>query len=396
MVMITSIKEVHNMPDIIELQNQVVDLTEKVEDLTKIINALKIDEQRYLIANKSIAPGIATKIAYDSNGLVLNGDKLVASDIPELEIDAIKNLRSELNDRMKSSDIDRVKKELAAGIVKCTNNIDKTGCKVNVDENGFVVSLSDLLEDDIPALHTSKIEGLDDTIDRILSSIQPTQSSSSSDDNYTISPGVGCKILYDNKGRVISSTELTLDDIPAVIMTEINTIKSSIPSLASQVTVDTIVNNLSKKLDRNEPITPGTYTKLTVDSKGLIKYGEYLSKSDLPELSIDDITELTETLRNKADVNDVISLNESVDSIIGKLSKIDNINSITTDIESRATKKEVVDIRNTVDEIKLLMDNVIDKIPSDMITQTLNDINVELSNLDGRISVIESKLSISE
>ena len=82
-----------NPESIIKLQNDFAALAIDVDDIKKIVNGLKLNEQRYVTKNNSIPPGIACKVAYDSNGLILSGIRLDPSDIPTLGIDNINVLR---------------------------------------------------------------------------------------------------------------------------------------------------------------------------------------------------------------------------------------------------------------------------------------------------------------
>lgn len=66
-------------------------------------------------------------------------------------------------------------------------------------------------------------------------------------------------------------------------------------------------NSLDLKVDKNEPITPNTNTKITYDSKGLILSGSNLEASDIPDLDASKITSgIIDSARLPSFVDDVI------------------------------------------------------------------------------------------
>lgn len=66
-------------------------------------------------------------------------------------------------------------------------------------------------------------------------------------------------------------------------------------------------NSLDLKVDKNEPITPNTNTKITYDSKGLILSGSNLEASDIPNLDASKITSgIIDSSRLPSFVDDVI------------------------------------------------------------------------------------------
>ena len=53
------------------------------------------------------------------------------------------------------------------------------------------------------------------------------------------------------------------------------------------------LNSVVNKLDKNPPITAGTYTKVKVDEKGLVVQGQELSESDVPSISLSKVYDVT-------------------------------------------------------------------------------------------------------
>ena len=74
------------------MKKEIEDITIEISNINKSINALKINDQRRLDANAAIPPGIACKVAFDKNGLIIKGIGLEVSDIPKLDIENINNL----------------------------------------------------------------------------------------------------------------------------------------------------------------------------------------------------------------------------------------------------------------------------------------------------------------
>lgn len=378
------------------LQKQVEDNSATIDNLKKTVNSLKINDQRRLNSNNPIPPGIACKVSYDANGLVTKGIGLETTDIPDLNIDKIINLKKYLDSKASTKDLELFKKSVTDMIqptVKNLGEIAGTGIKFNYNSDGRIISSAELLAEDIPMIPISKIQGLSDIINS-LTFEESLDSNESTISNIKVSSGVFTKVNVDNYGRVVSGDKLTIDDIPIELINKINYIESKIPYLASQHTVDAINNNLSDKLNSNKPITPGTYTKIKVDSKGLVISGEKLNIRDLPELSISDISDLEKILISKATQNDLINLSDTVSSIVNSLNDVGDIIGMKNELKNKASDEEVKKISSRITSIQNTVDSLVNRMPGDMIEKQLQVISNELSNLSGRISVIEQTLSL--
>lgn len=376
---------------IVDLQNRVTDMEQKLVDALKVVKGMEIDRQLNLRANAKIPPGIFTKIAYDTNGLVINGEQLQSSDIPVLPIDGIDGLRKFLNELTRSID----------GCKDNTNNtqpikagaIVGTGTKINYDTNGIIVSSADLGVDDIPELPVDHIDGLQEILKSIQTSINPINDKI---ETTFISSGTFPKITFDSTGHVVSGCKLSVDDIPMEIITKINMIESMIPELASQLSVDYINRLIHDKLDSNKDITPGTYTKIIVDDKGLVIYGDKLTINDLPAINISNIINLATILGNKAEQDDMIRLNDTVSMIVTALSKIGDISVIQNDIKMKAKDSDLKDVSSRVNSMQRLMDELSTKIPNELIMEQLQQIQNELSTVSGKVSVLEQKMGFNQ
>lgn len=383
--------DMENLKIIRDLQDKMNEVLDSFDEIKQDLNGLKLNEQRYLVSNMPIPPGIACKFAYDSKGLILSASQLVESDIPELDIDHIKGLRTLLNGKISDSELERLQIRINNDIPKRSNKVEGSGCKVNYDKYGFIVSVGDLSKDDIPLLPIEKIDGLQDKLTFIESSIKQHTDQV---DEFKVTPGVGCKVTYDSKGRIMSSAGLDMNDIPMAIINHLNEIDSKMINFAQSSTVNGILDTLGHKLDANPNIKSGSYTKVTVDENGLVTKGDTLRKEDLPSLSIDDIVGLKNSLRLKADQTDIIKLNENVSSIMGLVNSIGDIRGMQNLLESKADSSEVTSLSNTLNSLRDTVLNYIQNTHSDTFEDTIRQIQQELSTLSGRISVLERKNKI--
>lgn len=366
------------------------DLIERVDrlegdlvNISTLISRLGIDNQVYLRANDPVSPGIACKVAFDQNGLIRKGYSLDVSDIPDLPIEKILNLRESLDRKSESS----TKRELPSRSAK--KEVVGTGTKVNYDEDGRVVSVSDLLVSDIPDLPIEKISGLVDKL-KIIEELHAVDNNPS---EFKVPPGIGVKITYDSSGRVLKADRLTIDDVPRELIARLNILESNTLNYASSSAVDSIRTAMEKKLDANEYMTPGTYMKVKVDHKGLVIGYEEVTKKDLPPIAMSDVDGLEKILRSKADQSSFIELHETLANFSSLPAKVGEIASIKEGLSKKAEQEEVSAIKNQLSSINSLLQTVMDKIPNDTIIEFLNQIQTDLSTLSGRVAALENKFS---
>lgn len=373
-----------------ELSYRVETLERAIDSLKATVNAVKLDLNERIKSNSTIVPGIATKVAFDEKGLILKGSKLEPSDLPNINIESVIGLKDILDKILSTSDLEKLRNELKSEIKTKSNLPTLTGTKVNVDDNGFVTDVLDLDLSDIPDIPIEKVTGLQDKLD-LLESVKSSPVESTSDVNY-VSAGVHTKITYDNTGRIVSGEDLTLADIPIELIGRINILENKIVSLAQSSIVDNLSKEVSKKLNANdEYVKPGTYTKLKVDSNGLVVRGDKLSIEDLPDITVTDIEGLDSILKNKANTDDIISLNDVVSTVVSSLDKVGDISKLKSELETKAKDSELKDLKNDVTHLKSLMNTLNDKLPNDMILEQLETIQTSLSNIEGRLDVLEHK-----
>ena len=349
----------------------------------KVISALKIDKQLVVNKDQRLKPGIACKVGYNSDGLITSTDTLTPTDIPTLPIEKINGLRDLLNEKVSLTDITSIRRELSN--VYHHSDPVSTGCKVNVDEHGFVTDVSGLTEGDIPTLPISKISGLSE----ILTQLQSLDNQPTTVLDYTISPGTACKITYDEHGRVTGSEELTLSDLPSDILHRLSTVETGIMQAATQKSLSNISQLVTNKLDSNSPITPGKYTKVEVDHKGLITSGSQLTKEDLPTYTPDDILGLNTILSNKVDRSELGELNTSISSLTNTVNKFGDIYTLRDSVQSKVDRSEIQEIKSDIQELKTLVNRMISIMPSDQLFEQLTRIEGELSSLQGRVTLLE-------
>ena len=142
------------------------------------------------------------------------------------------------------------------------------------------------------------------------------------DSNELIEGDTKCKITYDEKGLVIAGEDLTIEDLPELLLAhikdviataeevnilhgieitteELNRLKGLLVTAEElnrlaglNISIDDL-NSVINKLDKNPPITAGTYTKVKVDEKGLVIQGQKLSASDIPSIPLSKIYDIT-------------------------------------------------------------------------------------------------------
>lgn len=376
---------------IADLQVKMNNITENLITIKQKINAIELDTKRCLKSNTPIPPGIGCKFSYDSNGLILKSIPLSSSDIPQLEIDTIKSLRSVLNEKLGRAEFEKIQIQSFNNIIKRSDKIFGTGCKINFDKNGFVVSASDLTKEDIPIIDLEGVNGLIDRLKLIEDSIKDKHEDI---DSFSIIPGTGIKISYDSKGRVIKTEGLSLDDIPNELINKLNGIETRMLDFASQSAVNNILSIIENKLNSNNKIQSGIFTKVQVDSNGLIVKGDRLSKEDLPTFGISDINGLESIIKNKVDRSEINNISDTISSLLSFVNKVGDITAIKTSLDNKAENSQIEYLKTILSNIQNSIDIINSKIPIDSISKCIEELQNEMISISGRLSVIERKLNI--
>lgn len=375
-------------PEILQsIQRRLLDVESKIQATDKKLTALKIDKQMFIPKSERIKPGIAIKVAYNEYGQITGSSSLETVDIPQLAIEKIDGLSEHLKSSVKTSEIEKLKKEIKSYFTR--SEADITGCKVNVNKNGIVTSVSDLTVEDIPELPINKISGLTNILESLKQSSNSVEMITVNE--KIITAGTGCKISFDEYGRVTNSENLSINDLPLELINKIQTIESIIGKTALQSTLDEVIQILSNKVERNKSIKSGTFTKLTVDEKGLVVKGDKLDKSDLPELTIDDIQSLRSTLNDTVDRSEVNEINKTVSAIISSLNKLGNVTELRSSLDDKVSSKDLREVKKEISEIKELINRTINNSPGSEVNSQIKLIMDDISTIKGRLFVIENK-----
>lgn len=378
-----------NVESLINLQNQVNNIEECLQEISKSVKGLKIDVKNKLNSNIDIVPGIACKFAYDKSGLIIHAEKLVESDIPDIDIDHVKGLRKILSEKISKSDLRKIT-DIGNNLKEKVGDVVGCGCKINYDANGRIISASELTKEDIPQLSISDIEGLNEELELIKVNMTSENQSGNSAVHGKFTSGTFMKVTTDEYGHVISGVnKLTENDMPIDFINKINKIESSYAEFASRKAVTSLNSIVAKKLTANEPITSGTYTKVRVDSNGLVTAGDKLSIKDLPQLSINNIEGLDIALRSKASQEDIISLNETVNSMLSHLNKLGNVSKLISEIDNAAHKSDIKTINSRLEGLQKTVDEIVRCVPVELITTQINLMQSTIITLEGRVATLE-------
>ena len=129
------------------------------------------------------------------------------------------------------------------------------------------------------------------------------------DKNNAITGATKTKITYDSKGLVTAGTDLVENDIPSLHLTKISDVDATAAEVnilhgATLTTTELnyvdgvtsgIQNQLDSKVAANTAITGATKTKITYDSKGLVTAGDDLAESDIPSIHLSKISDVNAT-----------------------------------------------------------------------------------------------------
>ena len=368
------------MSKLIELEKRIAGIEKTISNIESIIAGFKIDKQLLMQADNKVRPGIGTKVSYDKYGRITGSLPLDPSDIPSLSPDKISGLSSLLEDKATKSDINSLSSKLES--VNHHTKTVKTGTVVNVDENGLVNDVSDLTPENIPELPLSKIHDLPAILDQLKSN------ESLPSDHFThqgVTPNTAVKVSYDQYGHIIQSYPLSEEDIPADILARLNRIESKLADMATRDDMNNLSVALNNKMDiPANKITPGTYTKLSVNENGLVTGVDSLTDNDIPSIPISSVKDLSVELANKASINNMEELSNNLQS------RIHSIETNEPELPPTPSLEEFRQLKHSYDHLSELVNTLLAAIPGDQILQEIDNIRQELSTISGRISVLES------
>lgn len=364
------------------LELKIAEMEETIRTLQQCVAAFKIDKQLMIKREKLIKAGIATKVVYNADGLIVDVQELLSSDIPTLPISKIDGLSEELNRKIGIDQLSSINTRIDQ-ILEPGNTV-KTGTKVNIDAKGRVTNVSDLLPSDIPTLPISHIEGLSDKLDEISSS-----SVTQFQEEYKTEPGIGCKLEYDNMGRIVKSHPLTIEDLPIDLINKLNEIDSTLLTRVDTNTINDLYG-LINSIPAQQRIPSGTYVKLDIDENGNAS-STPLSPSDIPTLPIDKIDKLIELLSSKAEHSSLMELQNTVSTILSRMKTINELNQLSRTVENNSERTQVETLKRDIDDIRESISRVSVDQP---VMDELQKLNSRISELSSRVAQLELKNKI--
>ncbi|MBO4735419.1 MAG: hypothetical protein J5614_03395, partial [Paludibacteraceae bacterium] len=237
-----------------------------VAELKKVATAYSIDKNNYITKmTQKTKAAVGTKVAYNSSGLVYKNEPLDESDIPQLSMDKITGLQKSLDNKAPSASIDAINTRIDE--LHKLGSVVATGSVVNIDKNGRVVSVEDLLPSNIPDLQIEKIIGLREELDQLRHpTIIPEQNLPD------VTPSTGCKVTYDEHGHVLKSYPLSPSDIPQTVFERMDKLQREITDLANSLStsISSLNTAVEQKADKfTSPVEPNTvYDAFKLDSEG--------------------------------------------------------------------------------------------------------------------------------
>lgn len=382
------------LEEIVSMKSSITRVEDRLAELIKTVNSLTLNQQQSVISNGQMPPGMACKIAFDHQGLVIKGERLVSGDIPQVSISKIINLQKTLDEKLTSGDLKGIEDSIKR-LGKKKRIVPGTGVKINYDEDGTINSASDtLLISDIPQLPVTHVTGLKEKIVELELNINSSKVFESAVVGST-NPGTYTKITCDKDGRIVRGEKLSVNDIPVEIVNRINLVESRASELASQQTVNSLSTDLKGKVTGNKSIQSGIYTKVHVDNKGLVTAGDKISVDDLPVIRTKDILNLDTTLRKKADQSDLVELHNLVASMTNVDQSV-NIERLKTQMGGKADAAEVKGITHRLNSVDVKLDKIINGEFTEQLSREINDLKVIVSNLSGMVTNLEQRIRTSE
>ena len=103
-----------------------------------------------------------------------------------------------------------------------------------------------------------------------------------------VTPDTKCKVSYNIHGLITQGEDLEPDDLPIATSTTIGGVAVPAVDADGDTALDIDGNGLLTHSESG--VTPGTYTKVSVNKYGHVTVGSSLTAADIPEISADSIT----------------------------------------------------------------------------------------------------------
>lgn len=351
--------------DYSEIDDRLNKIESAIAEIGQFMAAFNIDKQLIVKKDKDAHSGRGTKVTTNADGVVIGLEDLTPSDIPQLSMSKITGLTEALDSKVARSNLDIVNTRID-NIFKTTKTV-KTGSKVNVDEHGLVVNVVPLLEEDIPNLSIGKIDGLSERMTVLENNISKKEV-----------PPV----------QMISEPFKPLEesDLPETLLMKIKYLQDTVATAVSMEQFEQLRHEVSSKSDSTTS-TPGTYTKVTINELGQVVDHSSLEKSDLPELTIQDISGLETHVKNSVQISDFNALKSIVDSIESRMTTVAELISIREQIDRFLNNGTIPTIQTQLNELDGKVSNML---YDDTFSKEIDTIKRQLNELSSRISKLEN------
>lgn len=367
-----------------DIQDRLSKTADEITNLQKELIAIKVDTCSAVKAERKINPGIGCKVSYNGSGLVINSLPLEVSDIPELPISKITGLQSLISELPRRAELSNIYSQLDS--IYTTSVPVKSGTKVNVDDHGFVTDVAELLPEDIPDIPISKVLGLQSILDQMQAASMVIPQTES----FSTIPGNGCRITWDNKGRVIKSDQLRVADIPSQILDRLTTVETRLRDTATTSEIESMKSIINHKIDTAPGITSGIFTKVVVNSDGIVTRGTQLTKADIPTLAIADIPNLKQELDKKANKEDIDTIKDTISKLRYEIKN----NSTSIPVLGIVNSEELHDVRHSLTELRSQIECQSNALPDiHQLILELNKLQDEVMTQAGRIAALEKQLN---
>ena len=202
--------------------------------------------------------------------------------------------------KLNTSNIDR-SLNVASGNLGINNAVTggasaRNGITYNAE--GLITATAALVASDIPEATTSAVGGVS----------VPTAGGLTVNNlgaisiNNTITGTTRSGITFSNKGLITGSVPLVASDLPVATTTAVGAM--SVPTTSTPLTV----SGAGVLSIANSGVAAGSYTKVTVSTKGIVTAGTTLAASDIPDLATSKIT--TGTFGTNFLANDAITMDK--------------------------------------------------------------------------------------
>ena len=318
------------------------------------IRSVKKDMKQMVRSSGNMTPAIATKVAIDKDGLIVDTFPLTSDDIPMLPISKIDGL-NETIERLQSA--------------------PPTKTIVN-EAPPPEIKLPPIKVEDLPAIPMNKIEGLNEALVLI-----ETEAREDNPNPLNMPPI-----------EVVKFRDITMENIPRELTNQINAITTTLSSLATKESLDGFRKELSSKIEMNPPIEEGTYGVVKVDSHGLVVSGRDITVSDIPEIITEDIYELKRQMLRKANHDELVQLMNQFNLFANTISQLD-LGNIKNQLAFKCDKDDLQKLSNTVAEINRKVENLVPVKPVDGIQAEIKSLQSQISSLAGTIVLLQQKVA---